>query len=188
MKELLCHLTLPVTCGMAVIKVSDVSGKSLLCFTATICKMRVTFTSHWNVMKNSNCTVIWVWNMLWHILLRWEKSCCIQILSPTESEKLTQSTSPYRWDRISAGPVFPAAAVSWCWSSSLSLQHSSSSPECTYSHKGWLCVSAQALTEGPPICQGTGHGHTAFSTHSLAQSHFISTSGMGVSKLRILNF
>lgn len=84
MKELLCHFALPLTCGMAVIKVSDMSGKSLLCFTATICKMRVTFTSHWNVMKNSNCTVIWVWNVLWHILLRWEKSCYIQIFCPTQ--------------------------------------------------------------------------------------------------------
>lgn len=88
MKELLCHFALPLTCGMAVIKDSDVLGKSLLCFSATICKMRVTFTSQWNVTKNSNRTVIRVSNVLWHILLRWEKACYCQAFTPDTQSSL----------------------------------------------------------------------------------------------------
>lgn len=88
MKELLCHFALPLTCGMAVIKDSDVLGKSLLCFSATICKMRVTFTSQWNVTKNSNCTVIGGSDVLCHILLRWEKACYCQAFTPDNQSGL----------------------------------------------------------------------------------------------------
>lgn len=94
-----------------------------------------------------------------------------------------------RWDRISVRPVFPAIGVSWCWNSSLSLQRSSSSPECIWSHKGRLCVSAQAFSEGPHL---PGHwpmdklsAHTVWHSHI---RHFISTSVMGVWKLCMLNF
>lgn len=76
--------------GMAV-KDSDVLDKSWLCFSATICKMRITFTSHWNVAKNSNCTVMWTSNVLWHILLRLEKSCYSQTFHPRQPELLIQS-------------------------------------------------------------------------------------------------
>lgn len=140
MKQLLCHSVLPLTCGMAV-KDSDVLDKSWLCFSATICKMRITFTAHWNVTKNSNCTVMWTSNVLWHILLRLEKSCYSQTFHPRQPEPLLQSRltatpDPYQWDRISAAPASPAIGASWRWNSSQSLLHFSSSPGCTWSHRG----------------------------------------------------
>lgn len=134
MKELLCYFALPLTCGMAV-------SKALMCqashYFVSLPRsvMRVMFTSHWNVIKNSNHTVIPVWNILWHILLRWEKSCYIQTFCPTQPKKLiqsrlTSSSSSYQWDRTCTGPVSPAAGVSWHWNSSLSQLRFSFSPGC----------------------------------------------------------
>lgn len=155
MKELLCHFVLPLTCGMAV-KDSDVLGKSWLCFSATVCKMRITFTSHWNVTKNSNCTVMWISNVLWHILLRLEKSCYSQTFHPRQSEllihsRLTATPDAYQWDRISAGPASPAIGVSWRWNSSQSLLHSSSSPGYIWSYRGWhISMSVHSTQQRPP--------------------------------------